>query len=122
MNTAEIRRLRTQSVLKELIPEAFANLDDELLRGLCVTDVECKKGRYDAFVYLDKMMFDEKEQNYILTHLKKVNKFIQNHCMAAEGWYKAPNFHFKFDDRLEYQNKMDSLFEKISKDLNRCKS
>ena len=39
--------------------------------------------------------------------------------MAAEGWYRAPNFHFKFDDRLEYQNHMDDLFEKISEDLNK---
>ncbi len=54
--------------------------------------VECKKGRYDAFVYLDKMMLDDKEQSYVLEHLKRVSKHIQNHCMSAEGWYKAPNF------------------------------
>lgn len=119
MNASEIRRLRTQSILKELIPQALSTLDDELLKGLCVTDVECKKGRYDAFVYLDKMMFDEREQNYILSKLKKVSRFIQNHCMEVEGWYRSPAFHFKFDDRLEYQNKMDDLFEKISKDLNK---
>ncbi|CAD7287919.1 Ribosome-binding factor A [Campylobacter majalis] len=119
MNQNEIKRLRTQSVLKELIPEALATLEDELLKGLCVTDVECKKGRYDAFVYLDKMAFDEKEQNYILSHLKRITKHLQNHCMAAEGWYKAPNFHFKFDDRLEYQNRMDKLFDKISKELSK---
>ena len=50
-----------------------------------LTDVECKKGRYDAFVYLDKMMFDEREQAYILDRLKRVSKHLQNHCMAAEG-------------------------------------
>ena len=119
MNPSEIKRLRTQSVLKELLPEALSTLEDELLRGLCVTDVECKKGRYDAFVYLDKMMFDEREQAYILDRLKRVSKHLQNHCMAAEGWYRAPNFHFKFDDRLEHQNHMDDLFEKISEDLNK---
>ena len=47
MNPSEIKRLRTQSVLKELLPEALSTLEDELLRGLCVTDVECKKGRYN---------------------------------------------------------------------------
>lgn len=119
MNPSEIKRLRTQSVLKEIIPEAIATLDDELLKGLCVTDVECKKGRYDAFVYLDKMMFDSAEQSYILDKLKRVSRHIANHCMAAEGWYRAPNFHFKFDDRLEYQNKMDDLFKKIKKELDK---
>ncbi|MGP1485275.1 MAG: 30S ribosome-binding factor RbfA [Campylobacter sp.] len=119
MNQNEIKRLRTQSVLKELLPEALATLEDDLLKGLCVTDVECKKGRYDAFVYLDKMMFDEREQGYILQHLKRVTRHLQNHCMAAEGWYRAPNFHFKFDDRLEYQNHIDKLFDKISQDLSK---
>ena len=40
MTPAQIKLLRTQSVLKELIPQALSTLDDELLHGLCVTDVE----------------------------------------------------------------------------------
>lgn len=43
MNPAEIKKLRTESILKELIPEALASLDDENLKNLCVVDVECKK-------------------------------------------------------------------------------
>ncbi|WP_086251092.1 30S ribosome-binding factor RbfA [Campylobacter devanensis] len=121
MNPAELKRLRTQSILKELIPEALSTLEDEYLKGLCVTDVECKKGRYDAFVYLDKMNFDDKEQAYILSHLKKISRHIQNHCMAAEGWYRAPNFHFIFDDRLKYQNHIDALFAKVADELQKGK-
>lgn len=116
MKESEIKKLRTESILKELIPEALANLDDELLRNLCVVDVECKKGRYDAFVYLDKMFFNTQEQEMILFHLKKASKALQNYCMAEQGWYRCPNFHFKFDERLEYQNHMDELFEQIKKE------
>lgn len=43
MNPSEIKKLRTESILKELIPEALANLDDENLKNLCVVDVECKR-------------------------------------------------------------------------------
>jgi len=118
LNSQELKRLRTQSILKELIPEALANLDDELLRGLCVTDVECKRGRYDAFVYLDKMALDESEQELVIRKLKKASFIIQNYCMEMQGWYRSPNLHFKFDDRLEYQNKMDELFAQIEKELN----
>lgn len=118
MQASEIKRLRTESILKELIPQALSTLEDNMLNSLCVVDVECKRGRYDAFIYLDKMMFDEVEQNYILSHLKKVSKYISNFCASEQGWYKAPNLHFKFDDRLEYQNRMDDLFKKIEKDLN----
>ncbi len=71
MNPSEIKKLRTESILKELIPEALANLDDENLKNLCVVDVECKKGRYDAFVYLDKMFFNVHEQEKILSSLKR---------------------------------------------------
>lgn len=118
MNASEIKKLRTESVLKELIPEALASLDNELLKNLCVSDVECKKGRYDAFVYLDKSYFNAHEQEQILNALKKAARALQNYCMSEQGWFRCPNFHFKFDDRLEYQNHMDALFEKIKKEKN----
>ena len=121
MNQAELRRLRTQSVLKELIPQALGTLEDPYLRGLCVTDVECKKGRYDAFVSLDKMMLDEREQEYVLNHLKRVAGHIADFCAEAEGWYRAPALHFKFDDGLEYQNRMDDLFDKVAEELEKGK-
>ncbi len=117
MSEKSIKLQRTESILKELIPEALSTLSDEMLSGLCVVDVECTRGKYDATVWLDKMMFDEKEQNYIINHLKKVNTHLKNYCMQAEGWYRCPNFKFKFDDKLEKQNKMDKLFEQIQKEL-----
>lgn len=79
-----IKLQRTQSVLKQLVPEALATLNDEMLRDLCVIDVECTRGKYDATVYLDKMMFDEVEQNYILGHLKK-SKPPHTKLLYADG-------------------------------------
>lgn len=117
MRESEIKKLRTASILKELLPRALASLEDEALHSLCVVDVECKKGRYDAFVYLDKMHFDEKEQGVLLAKLKKASKVLQFFCMSEQGWYKAPYLHFKFDDRLEYQNHMDALFSKAKQQV-----
>ena len=79
--------------------------------------MECKRGRYDAFVYLDKMMLDEREQAYILSHLKRVSTVIQNFILETEGWFRAPRLHFKFDDILERQNAMDELFAKVEMEL-----
>jgi len=112
-----IKIFRTQSVLKELIPEALATLSDTMLQGLCVIDVQCKKGKYDADVYLDKMMLTPEEQKTILSRLRKVSKHLETHCATAEGWYRCPNFHFKFDEQLEKQNHLDALFEKMEKEL-----
>ncbi len=117
MNEAQIRRARTASILKELIPEALSGLSDSELAGLCVTDVICSRGRYDADVYLDKMMYDEREQNEILKKLKKVAPHLQNQCASSEGWYRAPKFHFKFDEQLEKQNRIEDLFKQVESEL-----
>jgi ribosome-binding factor A len=112
-----IKIFRTQSVLKELIPEALATLDDAMLQNLCVTEVRCKKGKYDADVYLDKMMFTPEEQATILSRLKKVSRHLETHCATAEGWFRCPSFHFHFDDQLEKQNHFDALFAKMQEEL-----
>lgn len=117
MNKAELKRQRSQSILKEVLPEALCSLDDEMLNSLCVIDVECSRGRYDAKVYLDKMDFSDKEQNYILAHLKKASSLIETHCATTLGWFRSPKFSYKFDDRLEHQNKMDELFKKVALEL-----
>lgn len=116
-----IKIQRTQSVLKELIPEALCTLDDEMLRGVCVVDVECSRGKYDAIVYLDGSMYDEKEKNYIVSHLERVQRHIQTHCMQVEGWFRCPRFRFRFDDSFERQKKMDALFAKVEEELNKGK-
>lgn len=117
-----IKIQRTQSVLRELIPEALSTLEDEMLRGVCVIDVECSRGKYDANVYLDGSVYDEKEKNYILSRLDRVQRHIQTHCMQAEGWFRCPRFTFYFDDSLERQNKMDALFAKVEEELKKGKN
>jgi ribosome-binding factor A len=113
MNQAEIKRKRTESVLKELLPQAFAMLDDESLQNLVVTEVICSRGRYDSKVYLDKTGIDESKQQQILNKLKKVSSFLKNYIKESEGWYKAPNFKFEFDDQMERINKIEELFKQI---------
>ena len=114
MTHEEIKRHRTESVLKEIIPEALGSLADARINGLCVTDVVCSKGRSDAKVYLDKSFLTPKEQGEALRQLRTVSGYIQNHCKQSEGWFKAPRFVFEFDEQPEHQNKMEDLFKKIA--------
>jgi len=114
MTPAEIKRKRTESVLKELLPEALSTLDDNRINHLSVTEVVCSRGRYDARVYLDPIGLDEKEQSEALKQLHKVSSHLKTHIRDSEGWYKAPNFVFEFDAQLEYITKMDALFEQIA--------
>ncbi len=115
MTHEEIKRHRTESVLKEIIPEALGTLDDERINGLSVTDVVCSKGRSDAKVYLDTSFLTPKEQNEALRQLRIVAGYIQNHCKQSEGWFRAPRLSFEFDHQLEKQSRMEDLFNQIAK-------
>ena len=112
-----IKLKRVESVLKELIPEAISSLDDTRINNIPVIDVECSRGKYDANVYLDPSFVNEEEEKYILTHLKKTSRYLENYCKQAEGWYRCPKFHFSFDHSLQQHNRIDELFEKIEKEL-----
>lgn len=113
MTHEEIKRHRVESVLKEIIPEALASLDDDRINGLSVTDVVCSKGRSDAKVYLDTSFLNEKEQGAALKQLRVVAGYIQNHCKQSEGWFKAPRFVFEFDHQLEKVSRIEDLFKQI---------
>jgi ribosome-binding factor A len=115
MTQEEIKRHRTESVLKEIIPEALATLDDERINALLVTDVICSKGRSDAKVFLDKSFLTPSEQREALRQLRRVSGYIQNHCKQSEGWFRAPRLSFEFDEQPEKQSRIEELFKQISK-------
>jgi len=114
MTQEEIKRHRVESVLKELLPEAFSSLSDERINSLAVTDVKCSRGRSNAKVYLDKSFLNEKEQGEALRQLRKVGAYLQNHCKQSEGWFKAPIFTFEFDHQLEEVSRIEDLFKQIA--------
>ena len=114
MTQEEIKRHRVESVLKELLPEAFSTLSDERINSLAVNDVKCSKGRSNAKVYLDKSFLNEKEQGEALRQLRKVGAYLQNHCKQSEGWFKAPIFTFEFDQQLEEVSRIEDLFKQIA--------
>jgi ribosome-binding factor A len=115
--SAEIKLQRTESLLKELIPEALASLSDTRINNLTVVDVKCSRGKYDAVVYLDKGFSTDDEQQEALTLLKKAASSLQRYVLESEGWFRSPKLTFRFDDMIEKQNHMDDLFDKIKKEL-----
>lgn len=112
-----IKLQRVESVLRELVPEAISTLSDETINNIPVIEVECSRGKYDANVYLDPSFVSPEEESQIVHRLQKASGYIENYCKQAEGWYRCPKFHFRFDHSLEKQNKMDDLFKKIEKEL-----
>ena len=115
MREEEIKRKRTESRLVELLPEAFAGMNDNRINALSVTAVVCSRGRYDAKVYLDKSYLTEKEQGEALRQLRAVTGFLSTYVRESEGWFKSPKFTFEFDSQLEQISKIDALFKEIAK-------
>jgi ribosome-binding factor A len=115
MKDKSINLQRTESLLMELIPEALGSLENPLIRGLCITEVDCKNGKYDAKVYFDGSDFDNAEVKEIKKALRKANGALKAHILQATSWYKCPNFEFLVDDMLEKKSRLDELFAQIEK-------
>ena len=114
-NDEAIKRGRTESILKEIIPEILDSLGDSKLHGLYVTEVVCSRGRSDAKVFLDKTFIEESEEASILSALSKARKFIERQIINEQGWFKSPKLTFEFDKHSEYEKRIEELFDEISK-------
>ncbi len=113
MTPEAIKRKRTESVLREVLPEALATLDDPRINHLGVNDVVCSRGRYDARVFLERGGLTEAEQAEALRQLRKVSGHLTTYVRDSEGWYRAPKFTFAFDDQLDRMTRIDALFAQI---------
>jgi ribosome-binding factor A len=114
MNNKSINLQRTQSLLEELIPEALSSLNNTILHGITITEVDCKNGKYDARVYYDGSDYDKEELKQIRQSLRKANGAIKSYILGATSWYKCPNFTFIVDDMMEKRARMEDLFAQIS--------
>ena len=114
MTPAEIKLKRTESILKELIPEALSELNDARVREIDVIDVTCSKGRSDAKVYLDPHSYSDEERRTFLKQLKKARPIIEEYCSRDQGWFRCPKFAFLFDDQMQKSKNIEDLFAKIS--------
>ena len=117
MTEAQIKLKRTESILKELIPEALSTLNDNRLHEITVLEVKCSKGRSDAKVYLDPDYYDEKEQGTLLKQLKKARPIIEDYCMKDQGWFRCPKLAFEFDEHFQKTQRIEELFKQIEKEV-----
>lgn len=108
-----IKLLKAQSILQEALQEALFDLEDNRLRNIAVTRVECSRGKEIARVFLDKNSLGDMEATNTLKLLKKASGAIRANLQAQLSWYKTPSLVFEIDDSLERINKIESIFKKI---------
>lgn len=117
----DIKLARTQSLLKEILPSALANLSDTRLNSLNIVDVKCSRGKYSAEVFLNAPFATKQEKVKILSQLKKAHGILKEYCLEETGWFRCPDFKFKFDETLEQENRLDKIFEIIQKEQTKHK-
>jgi ribosome-binding factor A len=115
MKDKSINLKRTESLLKELLPEALATLSDDRINAIAITDVDCKNGKYDAVVYFDASDYTQQEQKALVRLLTRASGALKSYILGATSWYKCPNFQFKVDSALEKTHSIDHLFKLIEK-------
>ncbi|MBD3809643.1 MAG: 30S ribosome-binding factor RbfA [Sulfuricurvum sp.] len=116
MTPAQIKLKRTESILKELIPEAIGQLSDARVREVDVIDIHCSRGRSDAKVYLHPHDYTPQERTLLLKLLGKARPVIEEYCMKDQGWFRSPKLTFVFDDTLERTKNIEALFAQIAKE------
>lgn len=110
---SNIKNLKNQSLLREVLQEAICSLEDNRINTLSITGIKCSNGKYFARVLLDSTFIDESKRNNILKLLKKADNIIRKYVQSTLSWYRIPNFVYEFDLELEGINKLDSIFKKI---------
>ncbi|BFU78030.1 30S ribosome-binding factor RbfA [Arcobacter sp. 15-2] len=121
MDNKSVNLQRTQSLLMELVPEALSSLNDNRIKSLTITDVDCKNGKYDANVYYDGSDYTKEELKEIRMSLRKANGRIKSYILNATSWYKCPDFTFLVDDMMDKRARMEDLFAQISSKSNKDK-
>lgn len=116
MKEKSVKIKKTESLLKELTVEALATLSDTRINSLAVTDVDCKGGKYDAFIYIDPAFVYEEERPEVLRQLRIASPSIEEHILSASGWFRCPKLHFEFDYEAERMKRLDAIFDKIKTD------
>lgn len=111
-----IKLLKTQSLLQEVLQEALYSLDDTRISTLSIIKVECSRGKEFAKVFLDPAPLSTDEQKATIKLLKKADNIIHQYLRTSLNWYKTPKLVYEFDDSLEHINHLESIFKQINKE------
>lgn len=110
-----IKRLQSQSLLKEVLQEVFFDLSDNRLNALTITRTECSNGKESAKIFIDSAGLNDTEKREILKLLKKANATIRQYLQHSLSWYKVPILSYEFDDEVEQMKRLDEIFKRIHK-------
>ena len=108
-----VKMLKTQSLLQEVLSTALSELNNPLINNLCVSRVECKKGKQHAKVFIESSGIEKDKREEILRALNKAKGILAQYTLSATSWFKCPEFSFVLDDSLSEAQSLEAIFAKI---------
>jgi ribosome-binding factor A len=109
-----------EALKKEISSIISLDLKNPHLTGIIsVTGVKTTPDLRFAKVYVS--MFNEKNRKENLRILKQSSGYIRSEVARRVNLRTTPELIFEFDDTMEYGSKIDSILEKITKDLKKNK-
>lgn len=100
---------------KELSDIISRKLKDPRIGFVTVTDVEVTGDLQQATVYIT-VLGDEEEKENTLIGLNKAKGFIRSEIGHRIRLRKTPEIYFKFDESIEYGNRIEALINQIQKE------
>ena len=101
-----------EQMKKELSDIISRKVKDPRIGFVTVTDVEVTGDLQQATVYIT-VLGDEKEREETLIGLNKAKGFIRSELGHRIRLRKTPEIIFKYDESVEYGNRIEALIEKI---------
>ena len=116
MREKSLKIKRIESLLKELLPEALSHLNDDRIKNITITDVDCSRGKYDTKVFFDGSDYTKEEIEILTFLLNNANGKIKSYILNTTDWFKCPNFRFQNDEMIEKSKRLEKLFAQIKKE------
>jgi ribosome-binding factor A len=109
-----------EALKKEISSIISLDLKNPHLTGIIsVTGVKTTPDLRFAKVFVS--MFNEKNRKENLRILKQSSGYIRSEVARRVNLRTTPELIFEFDDTMEYGSRIDSILEKITKDLKKNK-
>lgn len=109
-----VKQQRLESLLLEVLSEAFSSLGDGELNTLTITAVKCSRGKQSAEVYIEGSDVDAQDRARLVQKLNKAQNILKEYILSSTQWFRAPKLLFKFDDSLHNANSLDEIFKKLA--------
>lgn len=104
-----------EQMKKELSDIISRKVKDPRIGFVTVTDVEVTGDLQQATVYIT-VLGGEKEREETLIGLNKAKGFIRSEIGHRIRLRKTPEIFFKYDESVEYGNRIEALIEQISRE------